>query len=68
MSEEHPGFHQFALKLKAYMVPDGPRADLFFSKFHWNCSLYQPIWNPLLGHWGPAGLAGDHSGQSNWIP
>lgn len=32
MSEEHPGFHQFALKLKAYMVPDDPGADLFLLK------------------------------------
>ena len=32
MSEEHPDFHQFALKLKACMVPGGPRADLFLLK------------------------------------
>lgn len=32
MSEEYPDFHQFALKLKAYMVPDAPRADLFLLK------------------------------------
>ena len=46
MGKESSGFHQFAVNLKAYMVPDSPSADRFLLKVTLALQSWGLPWQP----------------------